>query len=100
MLVGKPAQREPIDAPHPSTAYPPEVPVPLANARLGEHDVPPIGSDVVYRRTTLFGKQQCRVTRFTPADEIGPDEVVLTDADGIEQTITLPLEPGESISSD
>ena len=59
--------------------------------------MPPIGSDVVYR-TTLFGEQQYRVTRFTPADENGPDEVVLTDADDIEQTFALPLELGESIT--
>ena len=65
----------------PPTPYPPEVLVPFANARLGEHDLPPIGSDVVYR-TTLFGEPRYRVTHFTPADENGPDEVVLTDADG------------------
>ena len=97
-LVWRPAKKqEASDTAHPPTASPPEVPVPLANARLGEYGVPPIGSDVVYR-TTLFGEQQYRVTDFTPADENGPDEVVLTDTDGIEQTILLPLQPGVSIT--
>ena len=91
-FVGKPAKPAPIN-----TAYSPEVPVALANARLREHDVPPIGSDVVHR-TTLFGEQQLRVTGFVPAGEYGPDEAVLTDAHGIEQTIALPLASGETIT--
>ena len=91
-LVGRPAQQEAVD-----TAYPPEVPVPFANARLGEYDVPLVGSDVVYR-TTLFGDQHLKVTAFVPADEYGPDSLIVTDADGIETTIDLPLMPGESIT--
>ena len=97
-LVWRPAKKpEANDTAHPPTAYSPEVPVRLANARLGEYGVPPIGSDVMYR-TTLFGERRYGGTDFNPADENGPVEVVLTDAAGIEQTILLPLQPGVSIT--
>ena len=88
-LVEWPAKREdePIDATLRRTAD-------LSTVR--ELGLPPIGSDVV-RRTRLFGDQNFKVTDFIPADEYGPNSLVLTDADGIETTIELPLQQDESI---
>ena len=67
------------------------------STKLGELNLPPVGSEAVYR--TADGEQQGRITGFIEADADGPASVVLTDGEGIETTIDLPLQPGESITA-
>ena len=66
------------------------------DAQLSEYKLPPIGSRVVW---SVYGaEEQGRVTGFIPAGGMGLDKVILTDLDGIELTIELPLAPGEWIA--
>ena len=65
-------------------------------AKLGEQGLPPIGSDVMYRTET--GDQPGRVTGFIPADDSGPDSIVIEDVDELQTVIPLPLQEGESLS--
>ena len=68
-----------------------------SSTRLVEFGLPAVGSEAVYR--TGDGEQHGRVTGFIEADADGPASVVLTDGEGIETTIDLPLQPGESIAA-
>ena len=65
-----------------------------SSSALSERGAPPVGAEVVYRTST--SEQAGQVTGFVPADDFGPDSVVLTDADGIETMVELPLQEGES----
>ena len=66
-----------------------------SNAVLEERGVPAVGSEVVYETPT--GEQQGKVTGFIPADDFGPESLVLTDAEGIEIPVDLPLREGSTL---
>ena len=67
-----------------------------SNSLLGERGVPAIGAGVVYR--TGDSEQRGNVTGFVPADDDGPDSLVITDAEGLETVVDLPLTEGSSIT--
>ena len=70
-----------------------------SSAELGDRGLPAVGEEVVYKTST--GEQRGKVTGFVPADTVGSETLsevlVITDQDGVDIELELPLQPGESL---